>query len=52
MTKERFIELIRELNENQFMEIKEIINQGTFECGWDYFDNTHALIKELWEEDN
>lgn len=51
MTKERFIELVKELDEKQFEEIKEAINSNTFEYGWDNFNDEHELIKELWQED-
>ena len=52
MTKERFIELIEKLNEDQFEEIKTAINSRTFEYGWTALDENHdALIKELWDED-
>lgn len=52
MTKERFIELVEKLNENQFKEIKSAINSKTFEYGWAAFDEDRdELIKELWAED-
>lgn len=50
MTKEKFIELVKELTEEEVKALINGINQITFEYGWDKdLDNTN-LIKECYYE--
>lgn len=51
MTKERFIELVAKLNEEEFENFKSGINQITFEYGWGNGFDDNALILELYREE-
>lgn len=49
MNKERFVELVKELNEDEFNALLSGINQITCEYGWESDLDDNDLIKETWK---
>ena len=48
MTKERFVELVMELNEKQVLELISGINEVTHEWGWNENLEDTNLVQECW----